>query len=96
MKKKIFTLLGTLVVFTVSSYADEPATACPDGYYSYNEPLIVITETTCPDGYSSITGKVSTCLESYPNNTCYMYILAGSAYTNQMGTYEYTELCPLE
>lgn len=70
-----------------------PATDCPSGYIAVNEPYITIA-TSCPSDTVDL-GTAESCLVSNPAGDCVMYAPAGVSYTNDSGTYEYTEACPM-
>ncbi len=89
MKKYLFLLL---VVPCVANAA-EPPTTCPTGFRAVDETSMTIA-TSCASGTHS-AGTADSCLVTSPNGTCIMYIPAGTPYTDDTGTYEYTEPCPL-
>ena len=90
MKRIIFLLAGAPIV----AYATAPSTSCPTGYIAIDEPQITIA-TTCPSGTTAI-GTAESCLVSNPAGDCIMYAPAGVSYTDNSGTYEYTEPCPMD
>ena len=73
--------------------AAAPSTSCPAGYIAIDESYITIAR-TCPSGTVS-AGDAESCLVSNPAGDCIMYAPAGIPYTNDSGTYEYTEACPM-
>ncbi|MBQ7128137.1 MAG: hypothetical protein IJO18_04115 [Alphaproteobacteria bacterium] len=90
MKRLIFLLVGAPIV----AYATAPSTSCPAGYIAIDEPQITIA-TTCPSGTTAI-GTAESCLVSSPSGDCIMYAPAGVSYTDESGTYEFTDACAME
>lgn len=74
-------------------HATTPSTSCPAGYIAIDSPQITIA-TTCPTGTASI-GTAESCLASNPAGVCIMYAPAGVSYTDDVGTYEFTDACPM-
>lgn len=89
MKRIIF--LFCLV--PLSAIAAAPSTSCPSGYVAINSPYITIA-TSCPSGTVSV-GTAESCLVSSSAGSCIMYAPAGVSYTDDSGTYEYTDVCPM-
>lgn len=73
--------------------AETPSTTCPTGFVAVDETYLSIA-TSCPTDTHS-AGTADSCLETSPSGTCVMYIPAGTSYSDDSGTYEYTEPCPL-
>ena len=73
--------------------AAPPSTSCPTGYIAIDEEYLTIA-TTCPSGTVS-AGDAESCLVSSPAGDCIMYAPAGVSYTDDSGTYEFTEACPM-
>ena len=90
MKRIIFLLAGAPIV----AYATAPSTSCPTGYIAIDEPQITIA-TNCPSGTTAI-GTAESCLVSNPAGDCIMYVPAGVSYTDDTGTYEFTDACAME
>ena len=90
MKRLIFLLVGAPIV----AYATAPSTSCPTGYIAIDEPQITIA-TSCPSGTTAI-GTAESCLVSNPAGNCIMYAPAGVSYTDESGTYEFTDACAME
>ncbi|MBE6459358.1 MAG: hypothetical protein E7009_00010 [Alphaproteobacteria bacterium] len=90
MKRIIFLLAGAPIV----AYATAPSTSCPAGYIAIDEEYITIA-TTCPSGTVSV-GVAESCLVSNPAGDCIMYAPAGVSYTDESGTYEFTDPCAME
>ncbi len=92
MKKSLF--LCILPIFR-TAIAAEPLTTCPNGYIQAEEKDTIIAPWSCPTGYLS-GGTVTSCLTTAPDGFCIMYAPANTEYTDTTGTYEFTEICPLE
>lgn len=90
MKRIIILLAGAPIV----AYATAPSTSCPSGYIAIDAPNITIA-TTCPSGTVSV-GTAESCLVSNPAGDCIMYAPAGVSYTDDTGTYEFTDACAME
>ncbi len=90
MKRILFLLAGAPIV----AYATAPSTSCPTGYIAIDEPQITIA-TTCLSGTTAI-GTAESCLVSNPAGDCIMYAPAGVSYTDDTGTYEFTDACAME
>jgi len=90
MKRIIFLLAGAPIM----AYAAAPSTSCPTGYIAIDEEYITIA-TNCPSGTISI-GTAESCLVSSPAGDCIMYAPAGVSYTDESGTYEFTDACAME
>ncbi len=90
MNYKFILLIGLLVS---PGFAAAPSTSCPSGYIAIAAPNITIA-TSCPSGYVSV-GTAESCLVSNPSGDCIMYAPVGMSYTDDSGTYEYTEPCAL-
>lgn len=90
MKKIIFILL----FFPLSVVADVPSTSCPIGYIKIESDNITKIATTCPIGYVAV-GTAKSCLSDDYIGGCYMYAPAGVSYTDDTGTYEFTDACPM-
>ena len=71
-----------------------PATDCPSGYIAIDRPYITLA-TSCPSGTTAI-GDAESCLVSNPAGDCIMYAPAGVSYTDESGTYEFTDACAME
>lgn len=72
-------------------FAGAPSTSCPDGLVAIRENDVVIA-TECPRGTVGVT--ITSCLETAVDG-CYMYAPVGMSYTDDTGTYEFTEACPM-
>ena len=90
MKRIIFLLAGAPIM----AYATAPSTSCPTGYIAIDEPQITIA-TSCPSSTTAI-GTAESCLVSNPAGDCIMYAPAGVSYTDDTGTYEFTDACAME
>lgn len=82
------------VMMPIAVNAAAPSTSCPAGFVAVDEPYLTIESTLCPSGTTSV-GEAETCLTSSPAGSCMMYAPAATEYTDETGTYEYTEVCPL-
>ncbi len=89
MKQIVFLLACVPIV----ACAAAPSTSCPTGFIAIDEPKITIA-TSCPSGTTAI-GTAKSCLVSNPAGDCIMYMPAGVSYTDDSGTYEYTDACPM-
>ena len=78
----------------IALQAAAPDTSCPSGYTAIDAPHITIA-TSCPSGYIAI-GTAESCLVSNPSGNCIMYAPVGMSFTDEYGTYEYTEPCAME
>ena len=91
--KRIVVLV--LAIVPVGAIAAAPSTSCPSGYTAVVEDSMTIASSSCPSGYTSV-GTATSCLASNPGGSCIMYAPAGVSYTDNTGTYEYTEACAME
>ncbi|MBP3316197.1 MAG: hypothetical protein J6L70_01175 [Alphaproteobacteria bacterium] len=89
MKRIIFFLMCVPIL----AHAAAPSVSCPSGYIAIDMPDIIIA-TSCPSGYVSV-GTAESCLVSNPAGTCIMYAPVGMSYTDDTGTYEFTDACPM-
>lgn len=89
MKRVIFLIACAPIV----AHATAPSTSCPAGYIAIDEEYITIA-TNCPSGTIS-AGTAESCLVSNPAGSCIMYAPAGVSYTDDTGTYEFTDACPM-
>jgi len=90
MKKLLFIIL----LAPITAYGETPSTACPSGYIQVNEPDVTLNASTCPANFTK-TGYAPSCLVSSPEKICYMYIPTSQTFTDDQGTYEYTDICEL-
>ena len=79
-------------VFTFPAVAATPSTSCPSGFVAFEDANVIIA-TSCPAGYTGF--DIESCLVSSPSSGCYMYAPAGVSYTDDTGTYEFTDACPM-
>lgn len=84
-----------MVIAPVGAFAVAPSTSCPSGYVAIEAEHMTITNSSCPDGYTS-AGYAYGCLSSSPYGSCIMYAPANTQYTDESGTYEFEQACPLE
>ena len=70
------------------------AMSCPDGWYAIDESYTSI-DNTCSTGYMDM-GSAETCDVANPNSECYLFAPTGVSYSDNSGTYEYTEPCEFE
>lgn len=89
MKRFVFLLACAPIV----AHAVTPSTSCPSGYTMVDSPNIIIA-TSCPSGYTAI-GDAESCLVYSPAGTCIMYAPSGVPYTDEFGTYDFTDVCPM-
>lgn len=88
-------IYGLFIVFlSVSAYAATPSTSCPSGYLAITQNSMNLTSGVCSSGYTSV-GTVTSCLVASPDGVCMMYVPSGITYSDDTGTYEYTDICPL-
>ena len=80
-------------VVPVLTFANTPSTSCPTGYIALDEEYITVA-TTCPSGTISV-GTAESCLGTTTNGECYMYTPVGMSFTDDSGTYEFTDVCPM-
>lgn len=100
MKKSIFFADWRVTLLFVMSYfmpiynadAAAPTEQCPNNYTAIELSDIVLANADCPSDYVSI-GAADSCLVSEPNGVCIMYAPAGVTYTDETGSYEYSEAC---
>ncbi len=90
MKRTIFLLVCVPLV----AHAAAPGTSCPLGYTLVDSPNITIA-TSCPSGYTAV-GDAESCLVSSPTGDCIMYAPVGMSFSDDSGTYEYTEPCVMK
>ncbi|MBQ8294774.1 MAG: hypothetical protein IJX89_05320 [Alphaproteobacteria bacterium] len=76
------------------AYAAAPSTSCPSGYVAIDDTYVTIA-TSCPSG-TTATGTAESCLVSSPSGDCIMYAPAGVSYTDDSGTYEFTDACAMQ
>lgn len=81
------------VMMPVVANAAAPSTSCPAGYVEVAESL-TISGGACPSGTTSI-GTADSCLVASPAGSCMMYAPTGMTFTDDTGSYEFTEICPL-
>lgn len=90
-------LIFLLCILAGPAFAAAPSTECPKtmlGYYiAITEPYITIA-TSCPSGTTAV-GTAESCLVSYPDGVCIMYAPVGMSFTDDTGTYEFTEPCTM-
>lgn len=89
MKKLIFIISLT----ALPAIAGTPSTNCPAGYFAIQTQDLIATE--CPSGTADI-GRINSCLSSNPSSECYMFAPVGMSFTDDSGTYEFTDVCPME
>ena len=85
MKKLIF-----IFAIVGSANSAELMTSCPN----YRVPVIdnsAIIANTCPSGYVSV-GNVDSCITNGAG-TCWLFAPTGISFSDDAGTYEFTEVC---
>lgn len=90
--KRIVIFLSILMPAAANAAA--LATSCPAGFVAVDEPYLTIEKGVCPSGYTS-ADTANSCLISSPAGSCMMYAPAGITYTDDTGSYQFTEICPL-
>ena len=88
MKKLIF-------IFAIigSAYGAELITSCPAGWTSVTQDSATIAN-SCPSDYTS-AGSVTSCATSQ-DDTCWLFAPTGVSFSDDAGTYEFTEVCEYE
>ena len=84
-----------LAITPIGAFAVAPSTSCPSGYATIEEEYMTIADGSCPTGYTAV-GTADSCLISSPAGSCIMYAPANTQYTDESGTYEFEQACPLE
>lgn len=94
MKKLlIFVFLGAL---SSGAFAASAITTCPAGYTSVVESAFTIVDGACPAGTTNVDSMAkSTCLVSAPAEACFLYAPANTDFTDNTGTYQFSDICPL-
>ena len=67
---------------------------CPSGYIAIDRPYITLA-TSCTSGTIAV-GTAESCLVSNPAGDCIMYAPVGMSFTDESGTYEFTDACAME
>lgn len=74
--------------------AGVPATSCPAGFTAIHEPYLIVSD-ECGTNVKS-AGTAHSCLtDANSGDNCIMYVPTGTQYSDAIGTYKYTEPCPL-
>lgn len=89
--KRIIILYMFLPVLAIAA---TPSTECPTGYVMVNKAGTTIA-TECPSGYIEV-GTANSCLVSNPSYNCIMYAPVGMSFTDEIGTYEFTDVCAMK
>lgn len=92
---KIFIMFTIFLSAITAAYGLELTTACPAGYKTISRTELVMATTNCPANYKN-SSTVQTCLTESPGAICWMYAPTGVEYNDNTGTYEFTDICPLE
>lgn len=75
--------------------AATPPTSCPSGYVAVVvENATIGNSSSCPSGYKKIE-NIDVCTGSGSGAGCALYALANKEYTDNTGTYIFTQNCPL-
>ena len=82
---------GSITITGVSIFPTE----CPDGYVAVDAPSITIA-TSCPSGTVSVGTADSCWFTDSLSGVCVMYAPADRSYYDAIGTYEFTDPCPME
>ncbi len=94
--KKIFCIFCFLLISS-TSYAEEPITECPYGSaITFESPVIITEASSCPSDYVALSVSFNICVLGDNKGNCLMYATANTRYKDTIGTYLYTENCPLE
>ncbi|MBE6459780.1 MAG: hypothetical protein E7009_02225 [Alphaproteobacteria bacterium] len=67
---------------------------CPSGYIVIDRPYITLA-TSCTSGTIAV-GTAESCLVESPAGDCIMYAPVGMSFTDESGTYEFTDACAME
>ena len=86
-------ILSCVLVVGGGAYAAAPSTSCPSGFVAIDDAYVTIA-TSCPSG-TTAAGTAESCLVSSPAGDCIMYAPAGVSYTDDSGTYEFTDACAM-
>ena len=92
-----FVVLFLFCALPFACGANGYSTECPSGYIAIDN-LYVSIATTCPSGTVALAEEylgVDEPCEYELKGICMMYMPAGTSYTDDVGTYEYTEPCAL-
>lgn len=94
MKILVFFLM--FFCFIIDSFGGSPITECPSGFIAVEEENYNILDETasCPIGTQAISVYNNSCSDD-PSFDCIMYAPSNTQYTDETGTYIYTEICPL-
>lgn len=75
-------------------FAAGPVTVCPSGYIAVEEEFIQLMGNCAV--YNTV-GSVNSCINGTSiDGVCMMYAPANTTYSDETGSYEFTEDCPLE
>ena len=88
MKKIAF----IIAFMPMCAYSVAPSTSCPTGYVTVTRSNFIMA-TACPTGYVAAR-KLNSCLNNATYD-CWLYAPAGMSFTDESGTYEYTDVCPM-
>lgn len=91
--KLVFILI--MICMPVGAFAAAPSTSCPTGFIAKYNYSLTIFDGSCPTGYVSL-GTATSCLVSAPSGVCIMYAPANTPYTDNAGTYEFTNACAMQ
>lgn len=91
MKKCIFFIC---FLMPIGAFASTLSTSCPSGYVAIKETYLSITSGDCPSG-STAAGETDSCLLASPGGSCIMYAPVNVTYTDDTGSYVFTEPCPM-
>lgn len=96
-KNLCFVFLVIFMMGVKSTLAAAPDTSCPSGFVAIDEPHVTIA-TSCSDDTIAVEESPVPCLiplaSDYPS--CIMYAPVGMAFTDDSGTYQFTEACAME
>lgn len=87
-------LIVCFAVLPIAANGAAPSTSCPAGYVEATETAMIVSSGACPSGYVSV-GTADSCMVSSPAGSCMMYVPTGMIFTDDNGSYEFTEICPL-
>lgn len=93
-----YVFLFLMILIGCNAYAAAPLTSCPSGYTTIQRPFIVLDTDSCSSGYTQVgsAGTPLACVSTSISATCYLYAKPLTNYTDTVGTYQYTLVCPYE
>lgn len=90
MKKIIL----AICILPVCAWGGKLLTSCPAGYYMISGDTASTIAETCPTGYYAVSTAESCLADSFVG-ACFMYAPVGMSFTDDTGTYEFTDACTM-